>query len=91
MTEKIDDKMAKNMEDVFDIEVSTTPENGCTTKKDQLTDPAGPSQEEIAKAEAEADAKEAAAKGETATTSKKDKKSSRRSKSSKGSKGSKSG
>ena len=38
MTEKIDDKMAKNMEDVFDIEVSTTPENGCTTRKKQLRD-----------------------------------------------------
>ena len=36
MTEKIDDKMAKNMEDVFDIEVSTTPENGCAPKKKQL-------------------------------------------------------
>ena len=38
MTEKIDDKMAKNMEDVFDIDVSTTPENGCTTRKKQLRD-----------------------------------------------------
>ena len=38
MTEKIDDKMAKNMEDVFDIEVSSTPENGCTTRKKQLRD-----------------------------------------------------
>ena len=38
MTEKIDDKMAKNMEDVFDIEVSNTPENGCTTRKKQLRD-----------------------------------------------------
>ena len=38
MTEKIDDKMAKNMEDVFDIEVSTTPENGCAPKKKQLRD-----------------------------------------------------
>jgi hypothetical protein len=38
MTEKIDNKMAKNMEDVFDIEVSSTPENGCTTRKKQLRD-----------------------------------------------------
>ena len=38
MTDKIDNKMAKNMEDVFDIEVSSTPENGCTTRKKQLRD-----------------------------------------------------
>ena len=38
MADKIDNKMAKNMEEVFDIEVSNTPEGGCTTRKKQLRD-----------------------------------------------------
>ena len=38
MADKIDNKMAKNMEEVLDIEVSNTKEGGCTTRKNQLRD-----------------------------------------------------
>ena len=32
------DELEKNMESILDIEVSDTPEGGCTTRKDQLKD-----------------------------------------------------
>tara|TARA_E500000331_G_scaffold235777_1_gene226079 strand:+ start:1077 stop:1493 length:417 start_codon:yes stop_codon:yes gene_type:complete len=32
------DELEQNMEDLLNIEVSDTPEGGCTTRKDQLTD-----------------------------------------------------
>ncbi len=38
MTEKLDKKMVKNMEEVLDIEVSNTPEGGCAPRKKQLRD-----------------------------------------------------
>jgi len=31
-------KLDKNMEEMLDIDVSNTPENGCTTRKDQTKD-----------------------------------------------------
>ena len=33
-----DNTLEENMESILDIEVSDTPENGCTTRKDQLKD-----------------------------------------------------
>tara|TARA_B100001964_G_scaffold91074_1_gene102304 strand:- start:472 stop:903 length:432 start_codon:yes stop_codon:yes gene_type:complete len=38
MTEKLDKKMVKNMEEVLDIEASNTPEGGCAPRKKQLRD-----------------------------------------------------
>ena len=31
-------KLEKNMEEMLDIDVSNTPENGCATRKDQTKD-----------------------------------------------------
>ena len=33
-----DNTLEENMESILDIEVSDTPEGGCTTRKDQLKD-----------------------------------------------------
>ena len=33
-----DEIFEKNMEEIFDVEVSTTPEGGCAKRKDQLRD-----------------------------------------------------